>query len=317
MASAVTVVDRRARFATAIVRFARGMVRDKYLFLMFLPALAYFIVFCYIPMYGVTLAFRDLDMSKGILNGPWVGLKHVQEFLSNSYSYVLIKNTLILRLWLLAFAFPCPIILAVLLNEIRQQRFKRLIQTSSYLPYFLSLVVVSGMVITFLASDGPINGVYAQLGGKATPWLQKPGWFRPIFVLSVIWQNTGWGSVLYLAALAAISPELYEAALVDGAGRWQRMRHITLPGILPVTTILFLLQIGQIVDVGYQRVLLLYNPGVYETADVLGTYIYRRGIESADFAFATAVGLCQALVGVIFLVVCNSIAKRVGDTSLW
>jgi putative aldouronate transport system permease protein len=241
----------------------------------------------------------------------------VQTFLANPYSYKLIWNTVFLRLWLLALAFPAPIILALLLNEIRQQKFKRIVQTCSYLPHFISLVVVCGMVINFLASDGPVNSIIKLLGGESYPWLQRAEWFRPIFVFSGIWQGAGWGSVIYLAALTAINPELYEAAVIDGAGRWQRMRHITLPGIAPTVTIMFLLNMGQMLNVGYQKVLLLYSGATYETADVLGTYIYRRGIMDADYGFATAVGLFQSLVGLVFVIGSNAVAKKLGDTSLW
>jgi putative aldouronate transport system permease protein len=284
---------------------------------MVLLPLAYFVVFHYIPLYGITLAFKDFDISQGIMGSPWVGLKYFEEFFSNPYSWLVIRNTVVLRLWQLAIGFPAPIILALFLNELRTERFKRIVQTSSYLPHFISLVVVSGMVISFLASDGPINNLIKSLGGQTVPWMQRPEYFAPIFTFSGIWQNAGWATVIYLAALTGINPELVEAAVIDGAGRWQRLLHITLPGIAPVVTIMFLLRIGQLLTVDYQMILLLYSPAIYETADVLGTYIYRRGIIGADFSFATAVGLFQAVVGLVFIVGANWIAKRVGDTSLW
>ncbi len=284
---------------------------------MVLLPLAYFIVFHYIPLYGITLAFKDFDISEGIMGSPWVGFKYFEEFFSNPYSWLVIRNTIVLRLWQLAIGFPAPIILALLLNELRTIRFKRIVQTSSYLPHFISLVVVSGMVISFLASDGPINSLIKSLGGQPIPFMQLPEWFAPVFTFSGIWQHAGWASVIYLAALTSISPELIEAAVIDGAGRWQRLLHITLPGIAPIVTIMFLLRIGQLLTVDYQMILLLYSPAIYETADVLGTYIYRRGIVGADFSFATAVGLFQAAVGLVFIVGANWIAKRVGDTSLW
>ena len=243
--------------------------------------------------------------------------KYFEEFFSNPYSWLVIRNTIVLRLWQLAIGFPAPIILALLLNELRTMRFKSIVQTSSYLPHFISLVVVSGMVISFLASDGPINSLIKSLGGQSIPFMQLPEWFAPVFTFSGIWQHAGWASVIYLAALTSISPELIEAAVIDGAGRWQRLLHITLPGIAPTVTIMFLLRIGQLLTVDYQMILLLYSPAIYETSDVLGTYIYRRGIVGADFSFATAVGLFQAAVGLVFIVGANWIAKRVGDTSLW
>jgi len=298
-------------------RLVRTFQRDKYLYLMVLLPLAYFIVFHYIPLYGITLAFKDFDISQGIMGSPWVGLKYFEEFFSNPYSWLVIRNTVVLRLWQLAIGFPAPIILALFLNELRTERFKRIVQTSSYLPHFISLVVVSGMVISFLASDGPINNLIKSLGGQTVPWMQRPEYFAPIFTFSGIWQNAGWATVIYLAALTGINPELVEAAVIDGAGRWQRLLHITLPGIAPVVTIMFLLRIGQLLTVDYQMILLLYSPAIYETADVLGTYIYRRGIIGADFSFATAVGLFQAVVGLVFIVGANWIAKRVGGTSLW
>jgi len=298
-------------------RLVRIFQRDKYLYLMVLLPLAYFVVFHYIPLYGITLAFKDFDISQGIMGSPWVGLKYFEEFFSNPYSWLVIRNTVVLRLWQLAIGFPAPIILALLLNELRTMRFKGIVQTSSYLPHFISLVVVSGMVISFLASDGPINNLIKSLGGQTVPWMQRPEYFAPIFTFSGIWQNAGWATVIYLAALTGINPELVEAAVIDGAGRWQRLLHITLPGIAPVVTIMFLLRIGQLLTVDYQMILLLYSPAIYETADVLGTYIYRRGIIGADFSFATAVGLFQAVVGLVFIVGANWIAKRVGGTSLW
>ncbi|MCU0502580.1 MAG: ABC transporter permease subunit [Anaerolineae bacterium] len=298
-------------------RLVRVFQRDKYLYLMVLLPLAYFIVFHYIPLYGITLAFKDFDISEGIMGSPWVGFKYFEEFFTNPYSWLVVRNTVVLRLWQLAIGFPAPIILALLLNELRTIRFKRIVQTSSYLPHFISLVVVSGMVISFLASDGPINSLIKSLGGQSIPFMQLPEWFAPVFTLSGIWQHAGWASVIYLAALTSISPELIEAAVIDGAGRWQRLLHITLPGIAPVVTIMFLLRIGQLLTVDYQMILLLYSPAIYETSDVLGTYIYRRGIVGADFSFATAVGLFQAAVGLVFIVGANWIAKRVGDTSLW
>lgn len=298
-------------------RLWRILRRDKWLYLMALLPLAYFIAFHYIPLYGLTLAFKDFKISQGIWGSPWVGLKHFENFFGNPYSWVLIKNTIVLRVWQLIIGFPAPIVLALLLHEMRTPRFKRFVQTSSYLPHFISLVVVAGMIVNFVAYDGPINRIITSLGGTAQPWLQLPQWFAPIFTFSGIWQNAGWASVIYLAALTGISQELIEASVIDGAGRWQRLRNITIPGIMPVVTIMFLLRIGQLLTMDYQMILLLYSPAIYETADVLGTYIYRRGILGADFSFATAVGLFQSAVGFFFIVVSNWIAKRYSETSLW
>lgn len=308
-------IRRRPGLSVAYVR--KVFARDKYLYLMVLLPLTYFVVFHYIPLYGVTLAFKDFDIGKGIMGSPWAGFKYFEEFFANPYSWQVVRNTIVLRLWQLTIGFPAPILLALLLNELRAERFKRIVQTSSYLPHFISLVVVAGMVISFMASDGPINSLIKSLGGQSVPWMQRPEFFAPIFTFSGIWQHAGWASVIYLAALTGINPELIEAAVIDGAGRWQRLLNITLPGIAPTVTIMFLLRIGQLLTVDYQMILLLYSPAIYETADVLGTYIYRRGIIGADFSFATAVGLFQAAVGLVFIVGANWIAKRVGDTSLW
>jgi len=298
-------------------RLAKALKRDRYLYLMMLLPALYFVVFHYVPMYGITLAFKDYNAVEGIIGSPWVGLKHIRAFLSDPYSYRLIWNTVVLRLWSLVFAFPAPIILALMLNELRNQRFKRIVQSSSYLPHFISVVVVCGMIVSFLASDGLVNQILQVFGIQPRPWLQDAKWFRPIYTFSEIWQQAGWGSVLYLAALSAISPDLYEAAVIDGASRWQRMRHITLPGIAPTITIMLLLNMGQMLTVGYQKILLLYTGATYETADVLGTYIYRRGIMGADYGFATAVELFQSAVGLLFVVASNNLAKRVSETSLW
>lgn len=307
----------RTQSASLTRRFWKVFNRDKYLYLIFVLPCLYFVVFHYIPMYGVTLAFKDFDVSRGILDSPWVGLKHFQEFFSNPYSYKLIWNTVILRLWHLCFGFPMPIILALLLNELTHEKFKRFVQSSSYLPHFISLVVVCGMIVSFLSTDGIINNIVKFFGGKPFPWIMAPEWFRPIYILSGIWQEAGWTSVIYLAALTAINLELYEAAAIDGANRWQRLIHITIPGILPTIMVMLLLRIGQFLAIDYQKVLLLYTGATYETADILGTYIYRRGILGADFSFATAVGFFQSLVGLVFITITNWISKRTTETSLW
>jgi putative aldouronate transport system permease protein len=310
----VAVLRRRE---TIVYRFVRVLNRDKYLYLIFALPFLYFLIFHYVPMYGIVLAFKDFDVSKGILDSPWVGLKHFQEFFSNPYSYKLIWNTVILRLWHLCFGFPMPIILALLLNELTHEKFKRLVQSSTYLPHFISLVVVCGMIVSFLSTDGIVNNIVRFFGGKPFPWIMAPEWFRPIYILSGIWQEAGWTSVIYLAALTAINLELYEAAAIDGANRLQRLIHITVPGILPTIMVMLLLRIGQFLAMDYQKVLLLYTGATYETADILGTYIYRRGILGADFSFATAVGLFQSLVGLIFITITNWISKRTTETSLW
>jgi putative aldouronate transport system permease protein len=300
-----------------IARILRALKRDKYLYLMSLLPLAYFVLFHYWPMYGLQLAFKEFRAGRGITGSPFVGLKHFREFFSNPYSYKLIRNTIVLRLYQLSVGFPAPVLLALLLNEIRHDGFKRIVQTSSYLPHFISTVVVCSMIVSFLATDGLINTLVRSFGGTPRPWLVFPEWFRTIIVASDVWQGAGWHSIIYLAALTSISPEMYEAAAIDGANRWQRFLNVTLPGIAPTVTIMLLLRMGSIISVEYQKILLLYSGATYETADVLGTFIYRRGIEGASFGYATAVGLFQSLVGLVFIVSANALAKRISETSLW
>lgn len=300
-----------------VKRFIKVYNRDKYLYMLFLIPFCFFVVFKYAPMYGVLLAFKDFKVAKGILGSSWVGLKYFKEFLSNPYSYRLIRNTVVLRVYQLLFGLPAPIVLALLLNELRNERFKRFVQTTSYLPHFVSLVVVCGMIDNFLATDGIVNEIVRFFGGRPFPWLMAPQWFRTIEIGSGIWQGTGWTSIIYLAALSAIGPQLYEAAVIDGANRWQRLIHITVPGIAPTIIIMLLLRMGTLLTVDYQKILLLYTGATYETADVLGTYIYRRGLLGADFSYATAIGVFQSVVGLVFIVGSNWIAKRVSETSLW
>lgn len=300
-----------------VKRFIKVYNRDKYLYMLFLIPFCFFVVFKYAPMYGVLLAFKDFKVAKGILGSSWVGLKYFKEFLSNPYSYRLIRNTVVLRVYQLLFGLPAPIVLALLLNELRNERFKRFVQTTSYLPHFVSLVVVCGMIGNFLATDGIVNEIVRFFGGRPFPWLMAPQWFRTIEIGSGIWQGTGWTSIIYLAALSAIGPQLYEAAVIDGANRWQRLIHITVPGIAPTIIIMLLLRMGTLLTVDYQKILLLYTGATYETADVLGTYIYRRGLLGADFSYATAIGVFQSVVGLVFIVGSNWIAKRVSETSLW
>lgn len=298
-------------------RIFRAIRKDKYLYMIFFIPFLYYIVFHYAPIYGIIIAFKNYKVAKGVMGSEWVGFRHFASFFENPYAWMLIRNTLLLNVYSIVFSFPMPIILALLLNELKQQRFKKFVQTVSYLPHFISVVVVCGMVVNFLSADGIVNQMVRRLGGETTPFLMMPQFFRTIYVGSGIWQHSGWSSIIYLAALSAIEPQLYEAAIIDGANRWKQTVHITIPGIAPTVTIMFLLTLGRIMVVGFEKILLLYTGATYETADVLQTYIYRRGLEGADFSFATAVGVFQALVGLIFVIVANSVARRVSETSLW
>ncbi len=282
---------------------------------MLLPVLLYYLVFHYGPMYGAVIAFQDFNPVKGVLGSKWVGLQNFQDFFSGVYFTRLIFNTVAINVLDLVFGFPAPIILALLINELRWNPFKRLVQTVTYLPHFISIVVVVGVMFDFFARDGLVN----QLLSSPQPigFMQEPDWFRQLFVGSGIWQHVGWGSIVYLAAIATIDPQLYDAAKVDGAGRFQQIRHITIPGILPVIVILLILRMGAMMTVGYEKIILMYNPLTYETADVISTYVFRRGILQADFSFSAAVGLFNSVINFALLIGANRLSRRLTETSLW
>ncbi|MBD2844554.1 sugar ABC transporter permease [Paenibacillus sp. IB182496] len=284
-----------------------------------LPGILFYIVFKYVPMYGVLISFQNYSIGKGIWGSEWVGFKHFIDFFTRTPdAWQLIRNTLLLNVYELLFAFPAPILLALLLNELRVVLFRRFIQTVSYLPHFLSTVVIVGMVVNFLSpSSGIVNHVLVMLGIEPIMFMAEPGWFRTIYVASEIWQTLGWGTILYLAAIAGVDPTLYEAARMDGANRFQQIRHITFVGMLPVVIILLVLNLGKMMEIGYQKIILLYNPTLYDTADVINTFVYRRGLINADFSFAAAVGLFQAVIGFVLVVAANKLARKTAHGSLW
>jgi putative aldouronate transport system permease protein len=285
-----------------------------------LPGVLYYIIFKYVPMYGIIIAFQDYSIGKGILGSKFVGLKHFIEFFYvNPDSWKLIRNTVMLNVYDLLFHFPAPIILAILFHELKNKTFKRIVQSISYMPHFLSTVVIAGILVTFLSPQtGIINFILVKMFGmEPILFLGLPNWFRTIYVSSEVWQKIGWGTILYLAAIAGIDPTLYEAAKMDGANRYQQMRHITFVGMVPVMIILFVLTLGHFMETGFQKILLLYNSMNYETSDVINTFVYRRGILDADFSFATAVGLFQSVIGLILVIAANRIARKYSETSLW
>ncbi|WP_238403166.1 ABC transporter permease [Paenibacillus mesophilus] len=284
---------------------------------MLIPVVAYYIVFYYVPMYGLQIAFKDFSPGLGLWESPWVGFQHFESFFNSYYFWRLLRNTLLLSFYELLFGFPAPIILALLLNELRSVVFKRAVQTITYMPHFISIVVISGMLVDFLARDGLINIVLSWFGVEPIAFLGESSWFRTIFVSSNIWQSVGWGSIIYLSAMSAIDPSLYEAAKVDGASRWKQTMHITLPGIMPTVIILLILQIGTLMSVGTEKILLLYNSTTYETADVIGTFVYRKGILESDFSYSSAVGLFNSVINFILLISANAISRRTSDTKLW
>ncbi|RAU91716.1 sugar ABC transporter permease [Paenibacillus sp. YN15] len=291
--------------------------KNKWLILMALPVVAWYILFHYVPMYGVIIGFKQFSPVKGILGSPWVGLQHFQDFFNSISAWRVIRNTLLINFYQLIFGFPAPIILALLLNEIKNKAFKKTIQTVTYLPHFVSTVVICGMIIDFFAKNGLINDIIAFFGGSRTMFLVEAGWFRTIYVGTGIWQGIGWGSIIYLAALTAIDTELYEAVTIDGAGRWKQFVHITLPGIAPTIVILLIMNIGRMMSEGYEKIILLYNPSTYETADIISSYVYRRGLVEANYSFSAAVGLFNSIVNLILIVAANYTSRKVNETSLW
>lgn len=294
------------------------LYKSRYLYLMLTPMLCYYLIFEYFPMYGSIIAFKDFNPFQGIFGSPWVGFKYFEQFFQSVYFWRLIRNTLLINVYYLMVGFTAPIILALMINEIRAKIFKRTVQTIVYMPHFLSIVVVSGMIFSFLSPrTGLVNLLITMLGGKPISFLTEPNWFSTIYVWSGVWQEAGWGSIIYLAALTSIDPQLYEAAKVDGASRWQQLLRITIPSLIPVITIMFILRMGRMMNVGFEKIMLLYNPVTYETADVISTYVYRRGILGAEFSFSTAVGLFNSVINFTLLITFNYLSKKFNKTSLW
>lgn len=289
----------------------------KSLYLLAIPGIAYYVIFHYVPMYGATIAFKDFSPLRGILGSPWVGFIHFESFFRSYYFWRLIRNTLLLNFYNLLFGFPAPIILALLLNEVRVQAFKKTVQTISYLPHFISTVVICGMIVDFTSSRGVIVDLIAAVGGERANLLARAEYFRMIYVSSGIWQQVGWGTIIYLAALTNVDPQLYDAAGIDGAGRFKQMLHVTLPGIMPTVVILLILRIGRIMSIGFEKIILLYSPLIYETADVIQTFVYRKGLLENNFSYSAAIGLFNSIINLSMLVFANWLSRRVNETSLW
>ncbi|MFD0710757.1 ABC transporter permease [Paenibacillus sp. GCM10027626] len=299
------------------LRMLKDLKQNKYVYLMVLPVVAYYLLFHYGPLYGIQIAFKNFSPSLGISDSPWAGLYHFEQFFNSIYFWRLIRNTVLLSAFDLLLSFPAPILLALLMNEIRSRIFKRSVQTITYLPHFVSIVVVVGMMVDFLSRDGLINSIIGWFGLEQTAFLGEPGWFRSLYIFSGIWQNIGWGTIIYLAAISSIDPTLYEAAKADGANRWKQAIHVTIPGIMPTIIILLILQIGNLMTVGTEKILLMYNPFTYETADVIQTYVYRKGLLEADFSYSTAIGLFNSVINFTLLLLANSISRRLTETKLW
>ena len=300
------------------VSFLQSIRRDWLLYMMFLPAFIGFFLFRYIPSIGaLTIPFTRYSIVDGFFGSRWVGFKWFIQFFKSAFFPRLLRNTVLLGFYNLIFGFPAPILLAILLNELRNQFFKRFSQSITYLPHFISTVIVVGMIYAFFGHNGYVNRVLMALGSSRLEFVNDPRWFRPLYVGSEIWQSMGWGSIIYLASLAGVNPELYEAAYMDGANRFRRMLHVTLPGIAPTITILLILRVGRIINIGFEKAYLLGNPGIYSVADIFATYVYRRGIQELDYAYASAVGLINAVVGLALLLTANYISRLVSDNSLW
>ena len=298
-------------------RVKRELKKNYELYIMFIPVLLFYVLFCYKPMYGLLMAFQNYKPSLGIMGSEWVGFRHFTNFFNSFYFGRLIKNTLIISVSTIVFEFPAPIILALLLNELRSNKFKRVVQTISYLPHFISLVVICGMIKQFTLENGLVNDLIAFFGGTRSNLLNNPSAFVPIYVISDIWTKIGWGSIIYLAALSGISPELYEAAGLEGAGRFQQMWHVTLPGLLPTIVVMFVLRMGSVLTVGYEKIILLYNPMTMSTADVISSYVYRKGLQEQNWSFSTAVSLFNSVINLILLYSSNQLSKRVTGNALW
>jgi putative aldouronate transport system permease protein len=309
--------NKRTSFKWFLQDTIRDFKTNKAIYLMLTPVILYYLIFHYKPMYGAIIAFKDFTPSKGIMGSPWVGFKHFQEFFTDYYFMRILKNTLIISINSLIFSFPAPIILALLLNELKSKWFSRTVQTISYMPHFISMVVICGILKQFTMDDGIITYIFSLFGFEKITMLSQPQLFVPIYVGSGIWQEIGWGAIIYLAALTGIDQEQYEAAKIDGANRWKQTLHVTLPGIAPTIIILLILRMGSILSVGFEKIILLYNPSIYETADVISTYVYRKGLLEFNWSFSSAVGLFNSVINFILIILANWMSKKVNETSLW
>lgn len=299
------------------VPWRTALRRDWQLYSLALLPILFFVIFRYIPMMGNIIAFRKFRPGGSIFGEEWVGFQYVEMFLNDPTFWMVFRNTLILGVLTLLFCFPLPIVLALLLNELRSRTFKRFVQSVSYLPHFLSIVIIAGMLFQLLSLEGTINQLITAFGGDAISFLTMPEWFRTIYVSSEVWQTVGWGTILYLAALTTVDQSLYEAARIDGANRWKQTWHVTLPGIRPTMVTLLILNIGTFMAVGFEKILLLYNPLTYPTADVISTYLYRVGLVSNNFSYAAAIGLFESIIGLTLILSANAISRRVVGASLW
>ena len=300
------------------VRLIDHFKREWQIYAMLLPTIIWFLVFLYKPMYGLQIAFKDYSIFRGVAGSPWIGWEHFETLFSNDQFIRAVRNTITISFYNLLFGFPAPIILALMFNEVMHATYKRTAQTIVYLPHFISSVIIAGIVITaFSPTAGIINTFVSWLGFDSIYFLTQPQWFRPIFVGTGIWQEAGFGSIVFLAAIAGVNPSLYESAVVDGANRWQMMWKITIPSILPTILIMLIIRIGNVMEVSFELVILLYQPSTYETADVVNTWVYRQGLQSGQYDLAAAAGLFNAVVAFVLVMAANTLSRRYSRTSLW
>ncbi|WP_066196698.1 ABC transporter permease [Gracilibacillus timonensis] len=300
------------------IQFFRNLKRDRYLYLLALPGIMYFLIFKYLPMYGITIAFQDFSPYLGFKESPWIGFEHFQRFFTNDDFWMLLRNTLAISFLNIIFFFPLPIILSLLLNELRSQFYKRTVQSLVYLPHFLSWVIIASLSFILLGkSDGIVNFIINELGFAKIDFLTNPDIFWFLITGQSIWKEVGWGTIIFLAAIAGVNTELYEAAKIDGANRFRQIWHVTLPAIRNVVVILLILRLGDVIEVGFEQIFLMYNGAVSEVAEVFDTYVYRVGIQQGQFSYSTAVGIFKSLVGLVLVVVANKISKRFGEEGIY
>jgi putative aldouronate transport system permease protein len=299
-------------------RIGRIILRDRWLYFMLLPGVIYFILFKYFPMWGVLIAFKNYQPFLGFWQSDWVGLKHFTRFFSEPTFWMLFKNTIILAFYNLIFFFPLPIVVALMLNEVRKEFLKRFVQTLVYIPHFFSWVVVVGIFyILFTVEGGVVNELIVKMGGEPVNFLISSDWFRTMIMTEVIWKETGWGTIIFLAALAGVDPGLYEASRIDGAGRWRQLWHITLPAIRSTIIILFILRLGHFMDTGFEQIILMLNAMNREVGEVFDTYVYTVGINQSQFSYSTAVGLFKSVVGLVLVLATNALAKKTGEEGIY
>jgi len=312
----------KPRFITKNKRYCRNLFndisRDRYLYLLMIPFIAYYVLFYWRPIWSIRIAFMDYSLYKGFKGSPWVGFEHFIAFFKGPFFWRTLTNTFMLSIYSLIIGFPAPIILALLINEVRNKKFKKITQTLTYIPHFVSTVVVVGIVMSLLSpTSGLINMIIKFFGGNEIYFLAEPRYFRMIYTLMHMWQSTGYSAIIYIAALAGIDQELYEAAVIDGAGRWKQTLHITIPCILPTVVIMLILKLGTVMNVGYEAIILLYNPIIYETADVVSTYVYRSGLQEGSYSFSAAVGLFDSVVSFLLVFFSNKVSRWLSGISLW